>query len=107
MYRFTSLAVSAAVFYSFGGYFMKLSAGFTRGLPTFLLFTFFLLGTCLQTFAMQGEQMSFTYIVVLGFEAIAALSLSVFVLNEGSSLIKFAGVGLILIGIALLRTGKA
>ena len=44
--------------------------------------------------------MSITYIVVLGFEALAAFSLSVVVLKEGSSAIKLAG-------ISLLRVAKA
>ena len=84
---------------------MKLSAGFSQALPTFLLFAFFALGTCLQTVAMQGEQMSMTQIVVLGFEAITALSLSVFLLKESSSIPKLVGVALVLIGIILLRVG--
>ena len=107
MYKFMSLAIVSALSYSLGGYFMKLSAGFTRGLPTLLLFACFALGTCFQTFAMQGEQMSITYIVVLGFEALAAFSLSVVLLKEGSSVIKLAGVVLILAGISLLRLAKA
>jgi multidrug transporter EmrE-like cation transporter len=56
---------------------------------------------------MRGEQMAITYIVVLGFEAIAAFALSIFLLNEGSSLTKLAGVALVLAGIVLLRSGKA
>jgi len=107
MYKFTSLAVFSAVSYSLGGYFMKLSAGFTQALPTALLFACFGLGTCLQTFAMQREQMSITYIVVLGFEALAAFFLSVLLLKESSSGAKVAGVVLILLGITLLRTGKS
>jgi multidrug transporter EmrE-like cation transporter len=107
MHKFTALSALAAVSYSFGGYFMKLSAGFQQALPTVLVFTLFALGTYLQTVAMQGEEMSITYIVVLGFEAISALSLSVFLLKEGSSATKLLGVGLVLVGIVLLRSGKA
>ncbi len=107
MQKFTVLAVLAAFSYSIGGCFMKLSAGLTQFRPTLLVFTFFAVGTCLQTVAMQGEQMSVTYIVVLGFEAVTALSLSIFLLNEGGSFMKLAGVGLVLIGIVLLRTGKS
>jgi len=51
--------------------------------------------------------MSITYIVVLGFEAIAALFLSIFLLKESGSSAKLIGVGLVLAGIALLRTGNA
>jgi multidrug transporter EmrE-like cation transporter len=44
--------------------------------------------------------------VVLGFEAITALALSMVLLNESGSLSKFAGVALVVAGIVLLRTWK-
>lgn len=103
---FTVLASLAALSFSIGGYFMKQSAGLTQLRPTLLVFTFFAVGACLQTVAMRGEQMSITYIVILGFEAIAAFSLGVFLLDERSSVLKLAGVGLVLAGIVLLRTSK-
>jgi hypothetical protein len=46
MYKFMSWAIVSALSYRLGGYFMKLSAGFSRGLPTLLLFACFALGTC-------------------------------------------------------------
>lgn len=85
---------------------MKLSAGLTHLRPTVLMFAFFSVGTVLQTVAMRGEQMAITYIVVLGFEAITALVLSIVLLNESGSISKFAGVALVIAGIVLLRTGK-
>jgi len=104
---FTTLTGLAALAFSIGGYFMKLSAGLTQLRPTLLMFGFFAVGAVLQTVAMRGEQMAITYIVVLGFEAITALALSIALLNEGGSWSKFAGVALVLAGIVLLRTGKA
>jgi multidrug transporter EmrE-like cation transporter len=103
---FTVLTGLAALSFSIGGYFMKLSAGLTQLRPTMLVFAFFAIGASLQTVAMRGEQMSITYIVVLGFEAIAALSLGVVLLDERSSVTKLAGVGLVLAGIVLLRNSK-
>jgi small multidrug resistance pump len=103
---FTALTGLAALSFSIGGYFMKLSVGLTRLRPTLLMFGFFSVGAVLQTVAMRGEQMAITYIVVLGFEAISALVLSVLLLNESASLAKVAGVALVLGGIVLLRTGK-
>ena len=85
---------------------MKLSAGLTHLRPTLLMFGFFSVGAILQTVAMRGEQMAVTYIVVLGFEAITALVLSMVLLNESGSVSKFAGVALVVAGIVLLRTGK-
>lgn len=86
---------------------MKLSAGLTNLRPTVLMFAFFSVGAVLQTFAMRGEEMAITYIVVLGLEAVTALALSVVLLNESGSVAKFAGVALVVAGIILLRTGKA
>lgn len=104
---FTTLTGLAALSFSIGGYFMKQSAGLTHLRPTVLMFAFFSVGAVFQTVAMRGEEMAITYIAVLGFEAITAFAVSVFLLNESSSLPKFAGVGLVLAGIVLLRTGKA
>jgi multidrug transporter EmrE-like cation transporter len=103
---FTTLTGLAALSFSIGGYFMKLSAGLTHLRPTVLMFACFGVGTVLQTVAMRGQQMAITYIVVLGFEAITALLLSMVLLNESGSFSKFAGVALALAGIILLRTGK-
>jgi multidrug transporter EmrE-like cation transporter len=104
---FTTLTGLAALSFSIGGYFMKLSAGLTHLRPTVLMFAFFSVGTVLQTIAMRGEQMAITYIVVLGFEAITALALSMVLLNESGSVSKFAGVTFVVAGIILLRIGKA
>lgn len=103
---FATLTCLAALSFSIGGYFMKLSAGLTQFRPTVLVFTFFAIGAGLQTVAMRDQQMAVTYIVVLGLEAVTAFSLGVFFLDESSSLAKLAGVGLVLAGIVVLRTGK-
>jgi multidrug transporter EmrE-like cation transporter len=103
---FITLTGLAALSFSIGGYFMKLSAGLTHLCPTILMFAFFSVGTVLQTVAMRGEQMAITYIAVLGFEAISALALSMFLLNESASISKFAGVALVMAGIVLLRIGN-
>lgn len=100
---FTTLTCMAALSFSIGGYFMKLSAGLTQFRPTVLVFTFFAIGASLQTVAMRDQQMAVTYIVVLGLEAVTAFSLGVFFLDESSSLAKLAGVGLVLAGIVVLR----
>ena len=75
---FTTLTCMAALSFSIGGYYIKLSAGLTQFRPTVLVFAFFLTGAVLQTLAMRGQQMAVTYIVVLELEAITAFSLGVF-----------------------------
>jgi multidrug transporter EmrE-like cation transporter len=100
---FITLTCLAALSFSIGGYFMKLSSGLTQFRPSLLVFVFFLAGAGLQTIAMRGQQMAITYIVVLGLEAITAFSLGVLFLKEGSSVPKLAGMALILAGIVVLR----
>jgi|ERR1700750_2467966 multidrug transporter EmrE-like cation transporter len=100
---FAILTCLAALSFSIGGYFMKSAAGLTQFRPTMLMFAFFIAGASLQTIAMRGQQMVVTYIVVLGLEAITAYSLGVFLLKEGSSLARLAGVALVLAGIVVLR----
>jgi multidrug transporter EmrE-like cation transporter len=100
---FILIIVLAAVSYSVGGYYMKLSNGFNQFGPTALVFMLFCLGAGLQTWAMRNEQMTVTYILVLGLEAVIAFGLGVFLLNESSSALKVAGTLFILVGIVLLR----
>jgi len=100
----TILLISAAFSYSVGGYYMKLSEGLTKGGPTGLVLGLFCLGALLQTVAMRHAEMTVTYIVVLGLEAIAALLLGLFFLGEGVTLVKLIGVVLIAMGIIVLRS---
>jgi hypothetical protein len=59
---FTALTGLAALSFSIGGYFMKLSAGLTHLRPTVLMFAFFSVGTVLQTVAMRGEEMAIDHL---------------------------------------------
>lgn len=100
----TLLLITAAFSYSVGGYFMKLSDGLTKGGPTVLVFGLFAFGALLQAIAMRQGEMSVSYIVVLGLEAITALLLGLFFLGEGVTLVKLVGIFLVCIGILVLRT---
>lgn len=100
----TILLITAAFSYSVGGYFMKLSDGLTKGGPTVLVFSLFCLGALLQTIAMRQGEMSVSYILVLGLEAITALLLGLFFLGEGMTLVKVVGIGLVVTGIVVLRS---
>lgn len=100
----TFLLIAAAVSYSVGGYYMKLSEGLTRGVPTCLVLLLFCTGALLQTVAMRSTQMTITYTVVLGIEAITALLLGLLLLGEGVTLVKLLGIGLVCLGIVALRS---
>jgi multidrug transporter EmrE-like cation transporter len=104
---YPALVVLAAFAYSIGGYYMKLSEGFRNLSPTLGVFALFGLGAGLHILAMRHAQMTTTYIVVLGLEAVVAFVLGVFFLKETSSVLKVAGTALILAGIVLLRFSDA
>jgi hypothetical protein len=53
---FLTLTFFAALSFSIGGYFMKLSAGFTQLRPTVLVSVLFALGAGLQTLAIAGSK---------------------------------------------------
>ncbi|MFN8485945.1 MAG: SMR family transporter [Caldilineaceae bacterium] len=99
----TILLIMAAFSYSIGGYYMKLSDGLTKGGPTVLVFGLFCLGALLQTIAMRHTEMTITYIVVLGLEALASLCLGLLFLGEGITPAKLIGVLLVAIGVIVLR----
>ena len=97
------LLVSAALSYSIEGYFMKLSDGLSRPGPTSLVLGLFCFGAILQTIAMRHGELSVTYILVLGLEAITALALGLLFLGEGVTALKLAGISLVVLGVVVLR----
>ncbi len=99
-----ALLLFAAFSYSVGGYFMKLSEGLTRGGPSLVVLALFGLGASLQMIAMRQSEMSSTYIIVLGIEAVTAFLLGMVLLNEGVTPTKLAGVLLIAGGVLALRS---
>jgi quaternary ammonium compound-resistance protein SugE len=100
------LIVLAALAFTVGGYFMKLSSGLTRVGPSLLMFALFAIGAACQALAMRNEPMGTTYVTVLGLEAVTAYLLGVVFLHEGSSPVKLVGVALVVGGIVLLKLSK-
>ncbi|MFN7916249.1 MAG: SMR family transporter [Vicinamibacterales bacterium] len=95
--------VAASLAYAAGGLFMKQSDGLTRLLPTAAFLALFATGASLQALGMRNSDMGVSYVFVLGVEAVAAVALSAFVLEERYSASRLAAVVLVLIGIAWLR----
>lgn len=65
---------------------------------------YFAWGALLQTIAMRHAEMTITYIVVLGLEALASLCLGSLFLGEGITAAKLIGVLLVGIGVIVLRS---
>ena len=65
---FASMVMAAALFFTVGGIFMKLSEGLTKFWPTVIVFALFVIGAALQTLAMKREDLAVTYLWVVGLE---------------------------------------
>jgi multidrug transporter EmrE-like cation transporter len=97
------LLVVAAVCFTLGGVCMKSSEGLTRLWPSVLIAVFFLTGAALQALLMRHEDMSVTYVSVLGLESLLAFAFGVLLLGETISLNRLCAAALITIGVLLLR----
>ena len=98
---FASMVMAAALFFTVGGIFMKLSEGLTKFWPTVIVFALFV-GTALQTLAMKREDLAVTYLWVVGLESILAFGVLLF--SESCTPARIAGVVLIAGGIVSLRS---
>jgi multidrug transporter EmrE-like cation transporter len=101
---FAGMVMAAALFFTVGGIFMKLSEGLTKFWPTMIVFALFVTGAALQTLAMKREDLVVTYIVVVGLEAVLAFLIGVLVFSESCTPVRIAGVLLITGGIISLRS---
>ncbi|HEY9597596.1 MAG TPA: SMR family transporter [Cyanophyceae cyanobacterium] len=101
------MVLAAAVFFSVGGIYMKLSQGLSHLTPSLLVYVFFCVGASLQTLAMRKSDLGVTYILVLGLEAVLALLFGVILFKEHYSLFKLLGISLIVAGIAFLRSSNS
>jgi multidrug transporter EmrE-like cation transporter len=97
--------VLAALCFASGGYFTKLSQGLTARGPTAMMFALFLAGSALQPGRCGTSRWPLTYVVVPGLEAVTALLLSIWLLQETASAIRFGGIALVVAGILLKDSG--
>ena len=66
------------------------------------------MGATLQTLAIQKSgDMGITYVLIVGLEAVLAVGCGMIFFQEGSSVLKLAGLTLITIGVAFLRSGNS
>jgi multidrug transporter EmrE-like cation transporter len=97
------LLVVASIAYAVGGLFMKASGGVTRINPTLGFVALFVLGALAQARGMRDADMSSSYVLVLGIEAIVAVLLGVSVLGESLTLSRLAAIACVVAGVAWLR----
>lgn len=97
------LLVLASLAYAIGGLFMKQSNGVANLAPTIGFLLLFAFGAALQSLGMKQGEMGSAYVFVLGVEAVAAVLLSAFVLQEPYTPSKLAAIAMVVLGIAWLR----
>lgn len=61
---YSLLVLIAAVAFTVGGIYMKLSAGLTQLIPSLLVYICFAVGASLQALAMRQSDLGVTYLVV-------------------------------------------
>lgn len=101
---FAGSVLLAALLFTVGGIFMKLSEGLTKFWPTVIVFALFVTGAALQTLAMKREELAVTYLLVVGVESILAFLFGVLLFSESCTPARIAGVLLIAGGIISLRS---
>jgi small multidrug resistance pump len=84
---------------------MKPAEGFTRLWPSIGVAGCFLLGAVLLARAVATGDLSTTYVLGLGLEAVASVAVGLVVLRERVSAVQAVGLGLVVFGMAAIRLG--
>lgn len=78
---------------------MKLANGFTRLLPSVLLFVFYMLSFVFMSFAVKEINLSVVYAIWSGVGTAAIVLIGYYYFNEPMSGLKLASIGLIVMGV--------
>lgn len=84
---------------------MKLAHGFTKPVPSILLFVFYLLSFICLTFSLKRLEISVAYAIWAGLGTSLIAIIGVFYFHEPMTLIKLGALGLIVVGVMGLRLG--
>lgn len=99
-----AIAIAAALAYTIGGVFMKLSRGFSILIPTLLVYYCFAVGVSIQTHLTTMSKLGLSYVLVLGLESILAMIFGAVIFKESYSWPALFGVVLIIAGVAIVQT---
>jgi small multidrug resistance pump len=86
---------------------MKLSVGFTRTLPSVLLFVFYAASFALMTVAVKKIDVSVSYAIWSGVGTATIALIGVFWFREVLTTVQVASIVLIVVGVIGLRAGAA
>ncbi len=100
------LTIAAALAFTVGGVFMKLSQGLTQPLPSLAMLGLFALGAALLTLSIdvRGE-LGPAYLVVLGLEAVLAFAFGAMLFGEHADMSRVLGLALLIVGMILIEGG--
>jgi multidrug transporter EmrE-like cation transporter len=93
----------SSVAFSVGGAFMKPSNGLTQVGPSVIVVACFVCGAVLLTQAVGRGTLSTTYVLGLGIEAVVSVAVGLAVLGERLTARQVAGIGLIVLGLVVVR----
>jgi len=82
---------------------MKLSEGFTKTVPSILLFVFYILSFCFLTLALKKIDVSVAYAVWSGVGTALIATIGVLWFKEPATAMKLISLGLIIIGVVGLN----
>ncbi len=85
---------------------MKLSAGFTKLIPSILLFVFYGTSFIFITLALKKIDVSITYAVWSGVGTAFIAVIGILWFKEPATLLKFLSIGLIILGVIGLNFGN-
>jgi small multidrug resistance pump len=86
---------------------MKLSSGFTKVVPSVLIFVFYAASFVALTFALKKIDVSIAYAVWSGIGTALIASIGVLYFREPATLVKLLSIGLIVIGVVGVNLGGA
>ena len=102
------MTVAAALAFTIGGIFMKLSQGLTHPLPSLAMLGLFGLGAALLTLSIEVRgELGPAYLVVLGLEAVLAFAFGTMLFGEDANPGRLLGLGLLIVGMILIEGGAA
>jgi small multidrug resistance pump len=85
---------------------MKLSEGFTKVVPSILIFVFYGICFTFLTLALKRLEVSVAYAVWAGLGTVLIASIGIIWFREPVTLIKFLSTAVIIIGVIGLNSGK-
>jgi small multidrug resistance pump len=84
---------------------MKLSDGFTKILPSLLIFVFYILSFAFLTLSLKRLEVSVAYAIWSGLGTLLIAIIGVTFFHESMTMIKMISLGLVIMGVVGLRLG--